>query len=146
MKSNHYILIVGCGRLGSYLANHLSREGNSVVIIDSDEETFGHLSPDFSGFCIGGDATQMKVLKEAKLDDADILIATTHDDNINLMLAQVAMKIFGVSRVLARVFDPEREEVYARWGIDTICPTSVAADLFLRAIYSSADEEEGVRE
>lgn len=144
MKNNRYIVIVGCGRLGSYLANHLSREGNSVVIIDSDEDTFSHLSQDFSGFRVGGDATQMKVLKEAKLKDADILIATTHDDNINLMLAQVARKIFGVSRVLARVFDPEREEVYAQWGVYTICPTSVAADMFLSAVSSGTNANKGV--
>lgn len=145
MKNNRYIVIVGCGRLGSRLANQLSRAGNSVVVIDRDEATFSDLSPDFSGFRVDGDATQMAVLKEAKLNKADILIATTHEDNVNLMVAQVARGIFSVSHVLARVFDPKREEVYAQLGIDTICPTSVAEQMFLRAVVNGAAEREGVR-
>lgn len=145
MKNNRYIVIVGCGRLGSRLANQLSRAGNSVVVIDRDEATFSDLSPDFSGFRVDGDATQMAVLKEAKLNKADILIATTHEDNVNLMVAQVARGIFSVSHVLARVFDPKREEVYAQLGIDTICPTSVAEEMFLRAVVNGAAEREGVR-
>lgn len=145
MKNSLYIVIVGCGRLGAHLANQLSRDGNSVVVIDRDETTFNHLSSGFSGFRIGGDATQMAVLKEAKLNKADIFIATTHEDNVNLMVAQVARKIFSVPHVLARVFDPKREEVYAHLGIDTICPTSVAADIFLRAIANGAAKTEGSR-
>ena len=145
MKNNRYIVIVGCGRLGSHLANQLSRDGNSVVVIDTDEATFNDLSPDFSGFRVDGDATQMAVLKEAKLKEANILIATTHEDNVNLMVAQVARKIFCVPHVLARVFDPKREEVYAQLGIDTICPTSVAVDMFLRAVANEAAEREGAR-
>ena len=145
MKNNRYIVIVGCGRLGSHLANQLSRDGNSIVVIDTDEATFNDLSPDFSGFRVDGDATQMAVLKEAKLKEANILIATTHEDNVNLMVAQVARKIFSVPHVLARVFDPKREEVYAQLGIDTICPTSVAVDMFLRAVANGAAEREGAR-
>ncbi|MBN2056020.1 TrkA family potassium uptake protein [bacterium] len=143
MKNNRYIVIVGCGRLGSHLANHLSRIGNSVVVIDREEVTFNDLSPDFSGFRVSGDATQMAVLKEAKLNKADVLIATTHEDNVNLMVAQVALGIFKVPHVLARVFDPRREEFYAHLGIDTICPTSVAAELFLRAVANGASELSG---
>lgn len=103
-----------------------------MVIIDQVETKLNDLSSDFSGFKINGDATRMAVLEEAKLKDADVLIATSHEDNVNLMVAQIAMKIFQVSQVLARVFDPQREEVYALLGIETICPTSVAADMFLR--------------
>ena len=68
MKNSRYIVIVGCGRLGAHLANQLSRAGNAVVVTDRDEATFNDLSPDFSGFRVGGDATQMAVLKEAKLN------------------------------------------------------------------------------
>lgn len=134
MKNNWYIVIVGCGRLGSILANRLSREGHSVVVIDRNEATFEDLSPDFSGFRVEGDATQMAVLKEAKLQKADVLIATTHDDNINLMVAQVAQKILKIPQVFARVLDPRREKVYTQLGIETICPTSVAAEMFFDAI------------
>jgi trk system potassium uptake protein TrkA len=134
MGPSRYIIIVGCGRLGSNLANRLSREGHALVVIDRDEATFDGLSADFSGFRLEGDATQVAVLEQARLDKADTLIAATHEDNVNLMVAQVARRIFGVARVVARVFDPRREQVYARLGIETICPTSVAAEMFLEAV------------
>ena len=134
MKHDRYIVIVGCGRVGSQLANQLSREGNSVVVIDRDEGTFNNLSSDFSGFRVDGNAAHLAVLQEAGLKKAEVLIATTHEDNVNLMVAQVAHRIFRVPHVLARVFDPRREEVYAQLGIKTICPTSVAVGIFLRAV------------
>ncbi len=136
MKNSLYIVIVGCGRLGSHLANQLSRSGHLVVVIDRDEDTFNDLSPDFSGFRVEGDATQMAVLNKAKIKRADIFFATTHEDNVNLMVAQIARKVFRVPQVLARVFDPKREDVFARLGIDTICPTSVAAEMFLLSVAS----------
>lgn len=135
-----YVVIVGCGRLGSILANGLSRAGHAVVVIDQDATTFDDLSSDFSGFRVEGDATEMAVLKEAKLQRADVFIATTHEDNVNLMAAQLARKIFDVPHVLARVFDPRREEVYAQLGIETICPTSVGAEMFLLAVASGLAE------
>ena len=136
MKNSLYIVIVGCGRLGSQLANQLSRVGHSIVVIDTDEATFNDLSPDFSGFRIMGDATHTAVLEEAKLKKADIFFAVTHEDNVNLMVAQVARKVFNVPHVLARVFDPKREQVFDRLGIETICPTSVGAEMFLSAVAS----------
>jgi trk system potassium uptake protein len=137
MKHSLYIVIVGCGRLGSYLANQLSRVGHLVVVIDVNENTFIDLSPDFSGFRVVGDATQIAVLKEAKLKQADVFFATTHEDNVNLMVAQIARKLFNVAHVLARVFDPRREQLYEQLGVETICPTSVAAEMFLLAVASS---------
>ena len=136
MKNSLYIVIIGCGRLGSHLANQLSHVGHSVVVIDCNEETFNNLSPDFSGFRIVGDATQIAVLKESKLKQADVLFAATHDDNVNLMVAQVARKVFSVPQVLARVYDARREQIFNRLGIETICPTSVAAEMFLLAVAS----------
>lgn len=136
MKNSLYIVIIGCGRLGSILANQLSRVGHSVVVIDTDEANFNNLSPDFSGFRVVGDATRIAVLKEAKLKNADVLFAATHEDNVNLMVAQIARKVFKVQHVLARVFDPRREQVYDQLGIETICPTSVAAEMFLLAVAS----------
>ena len=133
-KDNLYIIVIGCGRVGSRLANRLSREGSSVVVIDVNPDSFNSLSSDFSGFRLEGDATQVSVLKEAKLGSADVLIAATDDDNINLMVAQIAKKVFGVHKVLARVFDPRRGSVYAQLGIETVCPTSLAVDLFYQAV------------
>ena len=134
MASDLYIVIVGCGRLGSHLANQLSRSGHGVVVIDSEEKAFGNLAPEYSGFRVEGDATELGVLQQAKIDKSDLVISTTLDDNINLMVAQVAKSKFGVPRVLARVFEPRREAMYRQLGVETICPTSVAAELFLKSI------------
>jgi trk system potassium uptake protein TrkA len=82
-----YVIIVGCGKFGSYLANNLSREGHSVVVIDVKASSFNELTAEFSGFVIEGDATEFAVLKEAKIDRADVLIAATENDNVNLMVA-----------------------------------------------------------
>jgi trk system potassium uptake protein TrkA len=143
MKNSLYIVIVGCGRLGSLLANRLSHSGHSIVVIDRDEATFNDLSSDYSGFRLEGDATQMAVLKMAKLKNADVLFAATHEDNVNLMVAQVAKKIFHVPHVLARVFDPRREQVFDQLGIETISPTSVAAEMFLMAVASGHEGGSG---
>ncbi|MBU2648635.1 TrkA family potassium uptake protein [bacterium] len=130
----YYIIIVGCGRVGFHLANRFSRDGHSVVVIDKNAITFNDLSSEFSGFKIEGDTTQMAILQQAKIEKADILIATTHEDNVNLMVAQIAKKIFNVRHVIARVFDPKREEIYTQLGIETICPTSIAVERFVLAV------------
>jgi trk system potassium uptake protein TrkA len=128
-----FVIIVGCGRLGSYLANRLSRDGHSVVAIDVDEAAFRALAAEYSGFRVEGDATELAVLRQAKVDKADLVVATTREDNVNLMVAQFAKRLFKVRRVMARVFDPRREDLYRALGVDTLCPTSVAADLFLKS-------------
>jgi len=124
-----YIIIVGCGRLGAYLANRFSHAGHSVVVIDQDMESFEKLSFHFSGFKMEGDATEVQVLKQAKIKNADLLLATTEHDNINLMVAQVGKKIFNVPRVMARVYIPDREDIYRELDIETICPTTIVGDL-----------------
>lgn len=128
---HYFIVIIGCGRLGSYLANRLSIEGHSLVVVDIDGATFNALSTEFTGFHIEGDATEFAVLKQAKVDKADLVIAATEEDNVNLMVAQIAKRIFNVARVMARVFDPKRAEVYQAFGIDGICPTCLAGDALL---------------
>jgi trk system potassium uptake protein TrkA len=133
----YFVIIVGCGRLGSYIANKLSHSGHSVVVIDSRESAFDALSSEYSGFRLEGDATEFDVLKQAKTDQADVLIATTHEDNVNVMVAQVAKKLFHVPRVMARVFDPKREKVYHHLGIETVSPTLIAGDVFLESIMTS---------
>lgn len=132
-----FIIIVGCGRLGSYLANRLSKDGHSVVVIDSREAAFENLSTEFSGFRIEGDATEIAVLKEAKAEKADLLIAATREDNVNLMVSQVAQKIFHVPKVMARVFELKREGIYRALGIETFCPTSLVGDFFLESLIIS---------
>jgi trk system potassium uptake protein len=131
MSSNKklFIVIVGCGRTGAYLANRMSREGHSLVVIDSNSEAFDNLSVAFSGFRVEGDATELAMLRQAKIDRADLVVAAAADDNINLMVAQIAKKIFHVPRVIARVFQPDRESIYQALGIDTLCPTTLFGDL-----------------
>jgi trk system potassium uptake protein TrkA len=113
------------------LANQLSSQGSSVVVIDEDETAFQHLSTRFSGFQAVGNAAELAVLRRAKIEQADCLLAVTRHDNVNLMVAQVAKTVFQVAKVVARVYDPSREEVYRRFGIDTICPVSLTAEAFL---------------
>ncbi|HUN10004.1 MAG TPA: TrkA family potassium uptake protein [Aggregatilineales bacterium] len=128
------IVIVGCGRLGGALANQLSLSGHEVIVIDRKEKAFEKLSVEFSGYRIQGDATEMHILKEARLENADNLFAVTTSDNINLMVAQVARTLFEIPRVVARVFDPNRESIYANFGIETISPTKLSADAFLKRV------------
>ena len=128
------VVIVGCGRLGSMLANRLSRLGSSVMVIDRDATAFDNLAPGFSGFQVTGDAAELAVLRRARLDEADCLLATTGHDNVNLMVAQVAKSVFGVAKVMSRVHDPAREAVYGEFGVETVCPVALASDAFMKAL------------
>ena len=134
MAKSQYIVVVGCGCLGSILASKLSAEGHSVVVIDLNESNFDALGGEFSGFQIVGDATELAVLRSAKADKADCLLAVTDSDNINIMVAQIAKKLFEIPSVLARVFDPNREAIYRDFGIETISPTQLSADAFVKTI------------
>lgn len=134
--ASQYIVVVGCGRLGSILASRHSSQGNSVVVIDPHEDSFNNLSSDFSGFQIPGDASEIEILRSAKVDKADSLLAVTNKDNINLMVAQIAKDIFQVGTVVARVFDPGREKIYRDFGIATISPTQLSADAFMANVPS----------
>lgn len=138
MSKSYYIVIVGCGRLGGMLADRLSATGNQLVVIDKYENRFDKLSSEFSGFRLVGDASELSVLRRAKIEQADFLFATTTEDNINLMVAQIAKTVFNVPRVVARVFDPARETIYEGFGIDTISPTNLTAEAFIGLIPTSS--------
>lgn len=134
MIKPQYIVVVGCGRLGALLASQLSNEGHSIVVIDRHEAAFKSLSSEFSGFQISGDATELAILRAAKADRADSLLAVTDQDNINLMVAQIAKILFQVPTVLARVFNPRRETIYREFGVATISPTQLSAEAFLQTL------------
>ena len=129
-----FVVVVGCGRYGSHLANGLSAAGHSVVVIDHDPARFDTLTTEFSGFRVEADATELATLREAKLDQADLLVAATHSDNVNIMVAQVAARIFGTPRVIARVSDPRRESVFRDLGIETVSPTSLATKVVFESL------------
>ena len=122
-----YIIIVGCGRVGSLLADLLSRERHDVVVIDSREAMFKNLSPQFSGVTILGGGADINTLREAKVEGADVLVAATSDDNSNLMSAQITKKVFHVPRALVRVKDPKKMDVYQEYDLEPVSATTLAA-------------------
>lgn len=124
-----YIVIVGCGRLGSELATKLSEEGHDVAVVDRNPDNFGQLGDEFNGATIAGVGFDMAVLKSAGVEHADGFAAVTESDNTNIMAAQVAKTIFNVPMVIARVFDPEKGETYRALGLETVCPTTSAANI-----------------
>jgi trk system potassium uptake protein len=132
--SDKYIIIIGCGRLGRILTSRFSNLGHSIVIVDNNGSKFSQLSSDFSGFTVEGDATELAVLKKARIDKADVLLAVTDNDNINLMVAQIAKDIYNVPNVVARVYDPKREVIYKNMNVRTICPLLLAADEFSKQL------------
>ncbi|MDO9100638.1 MAG: TrkA family potassium uptake protein [Caldisericota bacterium] len=133
-----YIVIVGCGRLGSKLATQLSEAGHDVAIVDRTADNFSRLSDDFNGVTVAGVGFDEEVLKSAGIEHADGFAAVSESDNENIMAAQVAKNIFSVPTVLARVFDPVKGETYAALGLETVCPTTSAANImFSRFIMGS---------
>ncbi|MCD6254163.1 MAG: TrkA family potassium uptake protein [Thermotogae bacterium] len=126
MAKTGYFVVIGCGRLGSRVAGYLSEQGHSVVVIDAREETFERLPAEFTGFTIHGDASEIETLKQAKMERADVVMALTSDDNTNFMLAQIARKMFGVTRVISYVHNPENMELFKDFSIEAFCPVLLA--------------------
>ncbi len=122
------VVIVGCGRVGANLANALSAERHSVVVIDRNPLSFGRLSRDFTGQMLTGVGFDRAILQKADIEGADALAATTDSDNVNIVVAVTAKGTFQVPRVVARIYDPEAAEIYRREGIPTVTPTLLAAN------------------
>lgn len=140
-----YTIVIGCGRLGANLANTLSDEGENVLIMDKEEASFRRLSPSFGGLSVTGDGTDLEALQEAEIRRASTVIAVTNNDNVNIMIAQLAKEVYQVRRVISRLYDPERECVYRELGIDTICPAVLSAqeiDKLLSKPHKEQKEEE----
>lgn len=135
-----YILVVGCGRFGAHIASQLSRQGHSVVVIDTNEAKFSSLAVEFGGFRLEGDATEVAVLRQAKADRADSLIATTADDNVNLTVAQMGRHVFGISEVFARVSNPERAAMSRELGVESVCPLTLASEDLLHRVLATDEE------
>ncbi len=124
-----YIIVVGCGKVGSRFAKVLSNEGHDVVIIDQNRNSFKSIGDDFRGMTITGVPIDKDVLKQAGIENADAIAAVTPEDNINIMVSQVAKEIFKVPRVLARIYNPSREHIFHHFGLKTICPTNITVDI-----------------
>ncbi len=130
-----YILIVGCGRVGSAVAKRALAAGHEVSVIDSDPLSHERLDADQTstwedagGRFTVGTALEIEGLVQAGIQQADVFLAATRGDNTNLVIAQIAQRRFKVSRVVVRVADPGRAAWYAEQGLLTICPTQVAID------------------
>lgn len=142
METEHNVfIIVGCGVMGGYLANALAKQRKSIIIIDRNESAFTRLNPDFSGFATVGDGTEEDVLLSAEINNADVVVATTGDDNTNIMIAQIARVIYHVPKVIARLYEPDRSLIYDDLGIETICPTILSLKEFSNMIKLNLLEE-----
>jgi trk system potassium uptake protein len=128
------IVILGCGRVGATLAMQMDRAGHTVTVIDYNTDAFQRLESSFGGQTVMGDGIDEEVLRRAGIAEADVFVATTNGDNRNIMASQIAMRVFTVPKVVCRIYDPIRTEVYQKLGLEVICPTLVGAELFRQAI------------
>jgi trk system potassium uptake protein TrkA len=127
-----HVVILGCGRVGSTLATTLERHGHSVAVIDQNPDAFRRLGPTFTGQTVTGVGFDRGVLLEAGTDRADAFAAVSSGDNSNIIAARLARETFGVARVVARIYDAKRAEVYERLGIPTVATVRWTADRILR--------------
>jgi trk system potassium uptake protein TrkA len=123
------IVIMGCGRVGGRLAGLLDIEGHSVTILDIDSYSFRRLPPEFTGTALVGDGMDEEALKKAGIEEADAFVAVTEVDNHNIMAAQIVRYIFNVPKVVCRIYDPMRRELFSSLGIDALSPTTTFAQM-----------------
>ena len=136
------ILIVGCGKVGSQLANVLDSQGHDIVIVDPQPENFDLLSPDFSGYTISGLPIDQDVLRQAGIEGCDVVAAVTKEDNVNIMVSQVADKIFNIKNIITRVYDPDRENTFSKYGLKTVCPTNMTVAAICASINNEVNTQQ----
>jgi len=123
------VVIMGCGRVGAQLAVQLEGDGHTVTVLDNSAYSFRRLPPDFSGTALLGNGLDEEALKKAGIEEADAFFVVTQGDNRNVMAAQIAKHIFNVPRVICRIYDPLRQELYQTLGLETISPTTIFAQI-----------------
>jgi trk system potassium uptake protein TrkA len=128
------IVIMGCGRVGGKLASMFDAAGHKVTVLDLDAYSFRRLPPTFSGTALIGNGTDEEMLRKAGIESANAFIALTQGDNRNVMAAQIAKNIFKVPRVICRIYDPLRKDIYEQLGLESISPTEVFADLLFNRL------------
>jgi trk system potassium uptake protein TrkA len=145
-----FVLIVGCGRVGSAIATSMLSQGNEVSVLDEDPEAIALLNQgqsdsweDRGGRFTVGTALEIDALHEAGIQQADAFVASTDGDNTNLVIAQIAKRRFEVDRVVVRVLDPHRARWYAQQGLQTVCPTQTAIELLEAAVQGDIRFEGG---
>lgn len=137
-----HIVILGCGRVGSALAQTMDGQGHSVAVVDMNPEAFRKISPDFGGTTVVGIGYDRDTLIDAGIAHAQAFAACSSGDNTNIIAARVARETFGVENVVARIYDPRRAEVYQRLGIPTVASVAWATDQMLRRLMPRGAQEE----
>ena len=122
------VVIVGCGRVGARLALQLTDEGHEVTVIDQTSSAFSRLGENLGGPALLGNGLDEDMLKRAGIEEADAFCALTNGDNRNIMSAEMAQHVFNVPKVVCRIYDPIRYEVYKELGLGVICPTIMGTD------------------
>lgn len=143
-KRKALAIVAGCSRLGINVAGEFSSRGKSVIIIDTNRDSFIKLPHNYSGFTLEGDATDISILKEAGIDEADIVLAATDNDNVNIMISEISSKIFDVEKVISRLYDTEKESIYKGFDIQIIYPSKLSIQEFnkLSVLPCKKDKEE----
>lgn len=129
-KDSPYIIVVGCGFLGAYIAGKLSEEENSVTIIDKNKTNFDKLPTYFGGVTLNRDVNDASVLLEARIENADAIIAVTGNDVLNMFVSKVAKDVYHVKHVFASLYDQNRKDAYQELGIKTIWTSDLWLDVF----------------
>jgi trk system potassium uptake protein TrkA len=127
-------IIMGYGRIGSQVGKLLTEQAHDVTIIDHDADADGRLGPNFKGRIIRGLGFDHNVLIQAGIEEAEAFVAASHSDNANIVAARIARNMFHVPRVVARLFDPIRAEIYQRLGLITISPNNWGAERILQVL------------
>ncbi|UUU25441.1 potassium channel family protein [Streptomyces sp. DSM 40750] len=135
-----HIVIMGCGRVGSTLAQTLEQQGHTVAVIDQDPTAFRRLGSGFGGRRVTGIGFDRDTLREAGIEEAGAFAAVSSGDNSNIIAARVAREMFGIENVAARIYDPRRAEVYQRLGIPTVATVRWTADQMLRRLLPAGSE------
>jgi len=125
---------MGCGRVGAQIAATLDAEGHEVTIMDVNAQSFSRLNPAFKGTALLGDGTEEESLRKAGIDQTDAFVAVTERDNYNIMAAQLAKHFFDVPKVVCRVYDPPRGELFKTLGLEVISPTILVTQLLKEMI------------
>jgi trk system potassium uptake protein TrkA len=131
-----YFIIVGCGYFGASLALKLADEGHDIVVIDKDKTSFSKLGMAFNGLTIIGVGIDEDILKKAGIEKADAVIAATRDDNTNIMIAEIAKKIYKVPKVIARVYLQSKVGTYKDFDVDFVCPTTIGVEEMYNMLFS----------
>jgi trk system potassium uptake protein len=131
------VIIMGCGRVGAQLASLLDKQGHQVTTIDVDAYSFRRLPPDFSGTALIANGVNQEALEKAGIKEADAFVAVTQGDNRNIMACQIAKHVFRVPRVLCRIYDPLRRDIYAKLGLNALSPTTIFAEMLKEQLESA---------